>query len=79
MTERMKTFIYCAITAIVTTIVVSAGQPQAVQAQTSTIPESLTITHIIKFGTGKPREGGMVGDVMKRGDDQLRTLIIKKQ
>ena len=68
MTERMKTFIYCAITAIVTTIVVTAGQPQAAQAQLT--PPKQTITHIIKFGSEEPRDHGYDGR-----HNQLRTLM----
>ena len=71
MTERMKTFIYCAITAIVTTIVVSAGQPRAVQATEleGRIPQSYTINHVISFAS--------VG-VGGRGSQHL-TLTINKQ
>ena len=54
MTERMKTFIYCAITAIVTTIVVSAGQPQAAQAQPFSVPGMMTIKHVIEFTPTSP-------------------------
>ena len=73
MNERMKTFIYCAITAVVTTIVVSVGQPRAAQAQIGGTDQ--TITHIIKFGSSDPSAGKPFGI----STDDLRTLIIKKQ
>ena len=69
MNERMKTFIYCAITAVVTTIVVSVGRPQAAQAAALQVPSRMTITHIIKLGS----------DSSLLTPDNLRTLIIKKQ
>lgn len=70
MTERMKTFIYCSITAIVTTIVVSAGQPQAAHATQlqGSIPSRYTINHVITFGNVRAGIGTTIGN----------TLIIKK-
>ena len=70
MTERMKTFLYCAITAVVTTIVVSVGRPQTAQAQLFSPKQhqAMTITHVITFGLGADQFG-----------NKGNTLIIKKQ
>ena len=76
MNERMKTFIYCAITAIVTTIVISAGRPQAVQAEAIQVPKTMTVHHVIKFGMGT-RAGSGAGFIMN--DTDARTLIIEKK
>ncbi|MCH8881820.1 MAG: hypothetical protein IID34_18285 [Planctomycetes bacterium] len=62
MTERMKTFIYCAITAVVTTIVVSAGQPRAALADAHS--GTMVIKHLITFGVEGTAE-------------DFRTLIIR--
>ena len=63
MTERMKTFIYCAITAVVTTIVVSVGRPEPAMAQArpniTPLQNKYIIHHLISFGSG-PDAGTLI-------------------